>query len=437
MSGKAGDSGKGGWFKALLGTLAGLLSGAVLTYLTPIFDKVVKPPRPVANFSTEADGLTVTFQDRSSGGAEGWWDFGDGSPLEPVVPDGGPVTHTYANPGTYTAKMLLRNRLGDENERAVPVPLETARGEPPSIPELDVTPVSPGSYAPATFRVSTKVKNAQLVVWDLGDDRPLEISPGTMASQERLVTFDRPGGYMIQLAAVHGMQSSAKSDIAQVNVPPPGMLTAILSVTDQATRVETLTTPWALSERFPPQSKEDVYKVSTRAAARQGYAITDVRLTAGKALSMQGKTELAIDPTAAGLRGARNLRLQLTPNRGEVKLTGELVRVGKNAPPNLALRMDLIQEKRSPVTRPAVPVTATLAVPGVALLALPPVPGDWAETKRQFRLELRDGDRILWQEKGMPRGVPLTFRNRRYTVNAVQTGEQVRLDVTESAAGLN
>src|SRR5438045_1217889 len=76
----------GGWFKAILTSIFGLFSGACLMYLSPLVDKVIKPSKPVANFAYQAQGLKVTFQNRSTGGQEGWWDFGDGSALEPFMP---------------------------------------------------------------------------------------------------------------------------------------------------------------------------------------------------------------------------------------------------------------------------------------------------------------------------------------------------------------
>src|SRR5207245_1349595 len=95
-----------GWLKTFLGTLGGLLSGAIVMYVTPLVDKAVKPAKPVANFKFEVDrqSLQVRFENLSTGG-QGWWDFGDGSPLEQVLPDNHLVYHTYAQAGEYTAKM--------------------------------------------------------------------------------------------------------------------------------------------------------------------------------------------------------------------------------------------------------------------------------------------------------------------------------------------
>src|SRR5690242_16927654 len=111
----------GGWFKGLVTTVFGLVSGAGIMYLSPLIDKVIKPSKPLANFAVQNQGLEVTFQNHSTGGVEGWWDFGDGSALEPYTPDQNQIPHKYEKPGTYTVKLSLRNLIGDENDRTVNV----------------------------------------------------------------------------------------------------------------------------------------------------------------------------------------------------------------------------------------------------------------------------------------------------------------------------
>src|SRR4051794_34056535 len=86
------------WVKAGVTSALGLVSGAFLMYLTPIINSTIKPAQPIANFSTQVTGLTVTFNNRSSGGFSGWWDFGDGSALEPFLPKQTILTHTYDRP---------------------------------------------------------------------------------------------------------------------------------------------------------------------------------------------------------------------------------------------------------------------------------------------------------------------------------------------------
>lgn len=56
-----------GWIKMAIGTAGGLLSGAIVMYVTPLVDKVVRPSKPLANFSHEKDGLKIRFQNLSSG----------------------------------------------------------------------------------------------------------------------------------------------------------------------------------------------------------------------------------------------------------------------------------------------------------------------------------------------------------------------------------
>ena len=99
----------GGWVKAAATSVFGLISGAVLMCLTPLFESAIKPARPVANFAHQAQGLTVHFSNRSTGAVQGWWDFGDGSALEPFSPKQETVSHAYAKPGTYTATFSFQS----------------------------------------------------------------------------------------------------------------------------------------------------------------------------------------------------------------------------------------------------------------------------------------------------------------------------------------
>jgi hypothetical protein len=119
----------GGKVKGALGAFAGLLSGAAIMYFTPLLDKVFKPDAPVANFEVRQEGLTVTFRDLTDGPktVEGWWDFGDGTALAPLVA-GKEVRHTYARGGRYIAKLKVRNLLDEESERSVTLRLDSGDG---------------------------------------------------------------------------------------------------------------------------------------------------------------------------------------------------------------------------------------------------------------------------------------------------------------------
>jgi PKD repeat protein len=401
-------------FKALVSAAAGLLSGAFMMYVSPLITKVVQPAKPIANFGVERDGLTVTFTNQSSSGGEGWLDFGDGSPLEPVASKQTTITHSYALPDVYTAKLTWRNLIGDENERSVKVELEKPKADPPAIQSLEAVPICSGAYAPATFRIVAKTKNAQLCVWDCGDERPLMFS--TDAEQDQLVTFPKAGGYMVKLAAVNGEQAVEKSTVVLVDEPPPGSLVAVLSVTDQGTRVDRLETPVAVSATFPPNSKDEVYRFDRQVPARQGYQITSAR--------METVSE----------RGSRNLDLRVATDHQSAHLSGELVKEGgllkiNTLPPSALVRVFLTQERRVPQTRGPIPVTGTLWETGAATLCLPPWPASWVEPQRQLQVTLRDGDQVIWQGSQRAQNVPVMLRGQPHVLTVTSTDSQVRIEL--------
>ena len=196
-------------------------SGIAGTYATQVVNTVIKPGKPVANFSVAAEGLTVTCQNQATG-ESGWWDFGDGTSLVPFSADE-TVSHTYAKPGSYTVKLTVRNFLRDENERSVPVEVATGPKELPAplITGFAVTPVGSSSMAPATFRVTGDVVNAEHCVWDFGDGR-LEVADG--GKIDRMVTFDKPGQFPLSLVAHSGKQAVKQAAAVKIDAAPAGTL---------------------------------------------------------------------------------------------------------------------------------------------------------------------------------------------------------------------
>src|SRR5262249_4232255 len=126
----------------------------------------------------------------------------------------------------------------DENERSAPIDLRVQNAAQPKILSLQASPVSQSAIAPATFRITSEGNNVQTCVWDFGADKPLDISSESPNHQERLVTFDKPGKYWVQLAALTGKQSDRKFVPIDVKAAPPDSLMAVLSVVDQGVRLE-------------------------------------------------------------------------------------------------------------------------------------------------------------------------------------------------------
>jgi hypothetical protein len=404
-----------GWLKGLLTTILGLLSGAVLMYASPLIDRVVKPSKPLANFAVQPQGWQVTFQNRSTGGSEGWWDFGDGSALEPFVPAQQAVNHTYPKPGSYTAKLSLRNLIGEENERTVTVNLDDSAPTAPSIDSFEVVPVRPDSYAPATFRVLTKAKNADLCVWALGNEKPLEVN--TEVSPERIVTFKHPGQHVIRLAVFHGKQAVEKNAVVKVMEPPKGGAIVALTVKREAVQVVSETHVRTLAVPFPSNVKDAVYPFSQVIPARAGFQITGAQV------------EQVVNLT--------NVKAEITPDHQQIKVTGQQVRptgllqLPRNQAPQAVVQVKMTEQRQMPATAlPIDPVEMMTTVPGSTLLPVAKLDAGWVMKQQTFGVTLRDGDKVVWQSSQVPASGTVLFQNRPCQVSATLAGEQIRVDLT-------
>lgn len=74
------------------------------------------------------------------------------------------------------------------------------------------------------------------------------------------------------------------------------------------------------------------------------------------------------------------------------------------------------------------------AVPGVSIVNLPAAPCDCSGVQRQFRLELREGERVIWQDSRLPKDAPVVLQGRRCALTATVIGDQVRIEVSELRA---
>jgi PKD repeat protein len=230
--------------KMVLGGGLGLVTGAVAMYSQAAFDRLVKPAKPLANFQATADGLTVRCENRATG-QSGFWDFGDGSALEPYDPAQETVAHTYAKPGNYNVKLIVRNFLMDEADRSVSVEvanppataMATLVNDAPRILDLKVEAIR--DQVPATYRITGKLENADEVVWRLGDKTEHAVAPP--GAIDRYVTFDKDGQFPIVLTALSKSRKDPQVVVQAVDVKKIQNDTyeALVSVTDVVTRSET------------------------------------------------------------------------------------------------------------------------------------------------------------------------------------------------------
>lgn len=395
----------GGWLKTIVGAIAGIVSGAVIMYLTPVVDKVIKPQKPLANFSVQVSGLQITLLNRSVGG-EGFWDFGDGSALEPATEAAETVTHTYLRPGQYTVKLSIHNYLGDENERTAPVIVKGDGDGQPAILSLEATSLCPHAIAPATFRVVSRAQNVETCVWDFGADKPLEITSESPNEQERLVTFPRPGKYNVQLAVLNGKQGQRKSVPVVVDSAPANALMGVISVADQGTRLDVRTETVPLS--LVPDSRSRPFERSI--PVRAGYTVTDARIDGA--------------PPA----GVRNIAVLTNGDKSRVTVAGEMTAAKippGGAPSMIVVPVSIRCERSVTESRPTSRNTAPLRAPGTTTLPLAGMPQQWVNSRRAIVLEIFDGSQKPLASLPVPcAGAPITWQGRTYRLKAELAGDQ-------------
>src|SRR5262249_48361110 len=129
-------------------------------------------------------------------------------------------------------------------------------------------------------------------------------------------------------------------------------------------------------------------------------------------------------------------------DKHQVFISGELVKQGGllkiNSPsPSVLLRVYLTQQKQIPETRGPVPITGTITCPGASTLCLPQVPTTWLDTQRQGRLQIRDGDKVVWQGRQLPQNAPVTLRGRPHILTATPLSSQVRIELKEAKVASN
>lgn len=412
---EATDSKVGVILKAIGTSLIGAFSGAVIMYISPLVNSAIKPPKPVPNFSYSIDGATATFNNRSTGGTQGWWDFGDGSALEPFAPSQASVAHRFPGPGNYTVKLSLHNLIGEEVERTAPVKVDSTT--PPSIEEFQVVPVtanrsgtSTNPTAPATFRITGKLKNADLVIWSV-DDHPLELlSDYRQESLEHYVTFASYGPKKIRLMAVSGKQRAEKAADVWVDVPADDPLILI-----QQTTYAALPKSLPISVSFPAQYNGSSYPFEIN--RRVGPDATILEAT------LERPNEQLI----------RNPKLVIASDKKSFKVTGELLRqsgAGVVAASWFG-KVDMkVANQGTPSSRKSEPVSALLQLPGRTVVPMPPANGSMVSG---LEWELREGMTVLYKDTKFPVTQVVRFKDRSYRVTVAPQGNQMLIDATETS----
>jgi hypothetical protein len=148
------------------------------------------PIKPTADFQLNADGLTVSVDDLSTGSPTSWlWSFADGSTSTDPTPQ-----HTYAEAGTYTVTLKVTNADGSSTKSRDVTVRAKPPGQTPPPPQPPSDPV-PGqqilaqtaSLSPLGLRLRAPRASFRLLAQGL----PLEVSGPTGRALALKITVSR------------------------------------------------------------------------------------------------------------------------------------------------------------------------------------------------------------------------------------------------------
>lgn len=138
---------------------------------------VAGTPLTLRASATDADGAIVSYR----------WDFGDGSPES----DEAAPNHTYARPGAYDVRLVVRDDAGAIAEDVVTL---TVRSKPAPTPGFETDPVAPVAGARVHFLETTPPATVVVTrrAWSFGDGNA---SPDA----DPIHRYARPGTYEVTL----------------------------------------------------------------------------------------------------------------------------------------------------------------------------------------------------------------------------------------------
>lgn len=116
---------------------------------------------PVADFDYVADGLTVTFTNKSTDATSYKWEFGDSETSK----DASPV-HEYAAAGEYTVTLTAANSKGETNKKEVKI---NVVGKVGAYFSAVVAEGRKGEFGKGIEFDATASASAVSIVWDFGD----------------------------------------------------------------------------------------------------------------------------------------------------------------------------------------------------------------------------------------------------------------------------
>jgi len=149
---------------------------------------VISSIPPVQWVEDNPASISVAASDANDASLTYIWDFGDSSPGQTTT--AGSVPHTYANPGTYTVKVRVKDAEWPVCAETTATILPAGAGNLPPQPTGLQFPqtAEPGTSVTFTFTVSDSEGDPVEVTWDWGDNSATETQTVTGTSSPQTVT---------------------------------------------------------------------------------------------------------------------------------------------------------------------------------------------------------------------------------------------------------
>lgn len=267
---------------------------------------------PCEDFNYQFNNITPSLPARPYTDTSFVWDFGDGSPR--VRAGLNPVTHSYANPGTYNAKLILVDTGFCNYPDSIDVVVRASANV-----EADFTGPTTGC-APLDATFTYTGSGGQTFEWDFGDPASGAENTSTLANPTHI--FSTPGSYQVRLVVTDLNTCNVTDTMYSTIVVADGPIanfsyTPITPVTNTPNVFSNLSSPNATRFIWDFGDGRRV-ETTSRASQTHQYAATGTFNACLIAFNNAGCSDTICMPVSTIIVPALDVPNAFTPNSGDV-----------------------------------------------------------------------------------------------------------------------
>lgn len=272
---------------------------------------VVKLP-PCEAFSYQFNNNSTTLPSRPFTDTSFVWDFGDGSPR--VVAGLNSVNHSYAAPGTYNVRLVLKDTAYCNNPDSITLQVRVAA----NVVAAFETP--PTGCAPYTAEFNNTSVGGATFQWDFGD--PASGADNTSTDINPTHVYNLPGTYVVTMTATDPNTCNI-TDVATftiiVNEKPQALFTFAPATPEVNTPVRFTNQSSASATNFKWLFGDgDSLVTTSRAEVQHQYNSTGTFTVCLIAYTPAGCTDTICQPVSATVIPALDVPNAFTPNSRDV-----------------------------------------------------------------------------------------------------------------------